>query len=62
MFALHHLRKLLELAGTGLFDVSDEAVAHFHERLRSLHGVNALVRWTSASGRDASGGCGQLVV
>jgi len=41
---------------------SDEAVAHFHERLRSLHGVNALVRWTSASGRDASGGCGQLVV
>ena len=41
---------------------SDEAVAAFHARLRSTHGINALVRWTSAVGRDANGGCGQLVV
>ena len=33
----------------------------FHARLRDEHGVNALVRWTSAVGRDANGACGQLV-
>ena len=41
---------------------SDAAVAAFHARLRDRHGVNALVRWTSAVGRDANGACGQLVV
>ena len=41
---------------------SDEAVGRFHARLRDEHGVNALVRWTSAVGRDANGACGQLVV
>ena len=39
---------------------SNEAVEHFHARLRE-HGVNALVRWTSALGRDVNGACGQLV-
>ena len=33
----------------------------FHARLREEHGVNALVRWSSATGRDANGACGQLV-
>lgn len=41
---------------------SDEAVGAFHSRLRHVHGVHALIRWTSAVGRDANGGCGQLVV
>jgi adenine C2-methylase RlmN of 23S rRNA A2503 and tRNA A37 len=41
---------------------SDAAVERFHARLRDEHGVNALVRWTSAVGRDANGACGQLVV
>ena len=41
---------------------SDEAVERFHARLRDEHGVNALIRWTSAVGRDANGACGQLVV
>ena len=41
---------------------SDEAVERFHARLRDVHGVHALCRWKSASGRDASGACGQLVV
>ena len=40
---------------------SDEAVSAFHSHLRDVHGVNALVRWTSAAGRDANGACGQLV-
>ena len=40
---------------------SDAAVERFHARLRDEHGVNALVRWTSAVGRDANGACGQLV-
>ena len=40
---------------------SDASVEAFHARLRE-HGVNALVRWTSATGRDANGACGQLVV
>lgn len=41
---------------------SDAAVERFHARLRDEHGVNALVRWTSAVGRDANGACGQLAV
>jgi adenine C2-methylase RlmN of 23S rRNA A2503 and tRNA A37 len=41
---------------------SDAAVERFHARLRDQHGVNALIRWTSAAGRDANGACGQLVV
>lgn len=41
---------------------SDAAVERFHSRLRDRHGVNALIRWTSAAGRDANGACGQLVV
>lgn len=40
---------------------SDARIAAFHERLRQVHGVNALIRWTSANGRDATGACGQLV-
>lgn len=40
---------------------SDAAVSAFHARLRDVHGVHALIRWTSASGRDANGACGQLV-
>ena len=40
---------------------SDAAVGAFHARLREEHGVNALVRWSSATGRDANGACGQLV-
>jgi len=51
-------------AGTlnGYLTPSDAAVERFHARLRNEHGVNALVRWTSAVGRDANGACGQLVV
>ena len=40
---------------------SDAAVGAFHARLREEHGVRALVRWSSATGRDANGACGQLV-
>ena len=40
---------------------SDSAVGAFHARLREEHGVHALVRWSSATGRDANGACGQLV-
>ena len=39
----------------------EEKVAAFHAQLRAS-GLSALVRWTSASGRDANGACGQLVV
>ena len=48
-------------AARGYTTPSDEAVRDFHARLRDEHGVSALVRWTSASGRDANGACGQLV-
>ena len=41
---------------------SDERVRAFHARLRDEHGIHALVRWTSSTGRDATGGCGQLVL
>ncbi|KAJ1456448.1 hypothetical protein M885DRAFT_463239 [Pelagophyceae sp. CCMP2097] len=41
---------------------SDEAVRVFHSRLRDVHGINALIRWTSANGRDAQGACGQLAL
>lgn len=41
---------------------SDATVERFHRRLREVHGVNALVRWTSAVGRDANGACGQLAL
>ena len=59
---------LIPFNPTGAGDVhgyatpSDERVERFHARLREEHGVNALVRWTSAVGRDAQGACGQLVV
>mmetsp|Transcript_48666 Transcript_48666/g.111671 ORF Transcript_48666/g.111671 Transcript_48666/m.111671 type:complete len:577 (+) Transcript_48666:27-1757(+) len=45
----------------GFHTPSDEAVATFHAQLRA-NSVNALIRWTSAAGRDADGGCGQLVL
>lgn len=48
-------------AALGYATPSDEAVAAFHARLRA-RGVNALVRWTSAVGRDAEGACGQLAL
>ena len=41
---------------------SDERVNAFHQRLRDSWGVNSLVRWTSTSGRDADGACGQLAL
>ena len=41
---------------------TDARVEAFHAQLREKHGVNALVRWTSAVGRDVQGACGQLVV
>lgn len=40
---------------------SDNRIFAFHNRLKEL-GVNSLVRWSSASGRDANGACGQLVL
>ena len=40
---------------------SDERVNAFHDRLKDL-GVKSLVRWSSATGRDANGACGQLVL
>jgi adenine C2-methylase RlmN of 23S rRNA A2503 and tRNA A37 len=40
---------------------SDERIEAFHNALRA-EGINALVRWTSASGRDANGACGQLAL
>jgi adenine C2-methylase RlmN of 23S rRNA A2503 and tRNA A37 len=40
---------------------SDERIEAFHNSLRA-EGINALVRWTSASGRDANGACGQLAL
>ncbi|KAL1524989.1 hypothetical protein AB1Y20_019865 [Prymnesium parvum] len=41
---------------------SEERVRTFHARLREVHGIHALIRWKSASGQDANGACGQLVV
>lgn len=41
---------------------TNDVVNRFHARLRDVHRVNALVRWKSAVGRDATGACGQLVV
>ena len=40
---------------------TEERVAAFHARLRA-RGLSALVRWTSASGRDVDGACGQLAL
>ncbi len=40
---------------------SDERIYAFHERLKK-HGVKALIRWSSASGRDTDGACGQLAL
>ncbi len=40
---------------------SDERIYKFHDSLKAL-GVKSLVRWSSASGRDANGACGQLVL
>ena len=48
-------------AAHGYATPSDGNVERFHAWLREKHGVNALVRWTSAVGRDAQGACGQLV-
>lgn len=48
-------------AQAGYATPSDEEVASFHAMLRRA-GVNALVRWTSAAGRDAEGACGQLAL
>lgn len=41
---------------------SDDRVAAFHSRLRNTHGVSALIRWSSAQGRDTNGACGQLAL
>jgi len=40
---------------------SDDRIYAFHNRLKDL-GVNSLVRWSSAQGRDANGACGQLAL
>ena len=40
---------------------TEQRVASFHARLRA-RGLSALVRWTSASGRDVDGACGQLAL
>lgn len=40
---------------------SDKRIRAFHEHLRRS-GVKSLLRWSSASGRDANGACGQLVL
>jgi adenine C2-methylase RlmN of 23S rRNA A2503 and tRNA A37 len=40
---------------------SDGRIEAFHNRLRA-EGIHSLVRWTSASGRDANGACGQLAL
>lgn len=41
---------------------SDERIDSFCIRLRENFGVRALVRWSSAGGRDADGACGQLAL
>ena len=45
----------------GFSTPDDDRINAFHERLKSL-GVKSLVRWSSASGRDANGACGQLAL
>jgi len=40
---------------------SDDRIYAFHNRLKDL-GINSLVRWSSAQGRDANGACGQLAL
>ena len=40
---------------------SDDRIYAFHNRLKDL-GINSLVRWSSAQGRDAKGACGQLAL
>jgi len=40
---------------------SDDRIYAFHNRLKDL-GVNSLVRWSSANGRDTNGACGQLAL
>ena len=40
---------------------SDERIYAFHERLKE-NGVKSLIRWSSATGRDANGACGQLAL
>lgn len=45
----------------GYLSPTDDAVRAFHARLRDSHGISALVRWSSATGRDVAGACGQLV-
>ena len=51
-------------AGTlrGYESPSEERVSAFHERLRVQHGINSLIRWSSAEGRDTAGACGQLML
>lgn len=40
---------------------SDERINAFHIRLKE-RGIKSWVRWSSASGRDTNGACGQLVL
>jgi adenine C2-methylase RlmN of 23S rRNA A2503 and tRNA A37 len=40
---------------------SDDRIDTFHNLLRE-EGINSLVRWSSAKGRDADGACGQLAL
>jgi len=41
---------------------SDDRIDSFCFRLRENYGVRALVRWSSAGGRDTNGACGQLAL
>lgn len=51
------------LAGEGFaYKVpTDERIFAFHDRLKGL-GINSLIRWSSANGRDTNGACGQLAL
>ena len=40
---------------------SDDRINAFHDKLKES-GVKALVRWSTANGRDANGACGQLAL
>jgi len=52
------------LAGTnfGYGTPTNDRVESFCSRLRTNYGIRALVRWSSADGRDANGACGQLAL
>ena len=51
-------------AGTkrGYESPTEERVSAFHDRLRVKYGINSLIRWSSAEGRDTAGACGQLML